>query len=63
MRNSVVCIPDEILGHPAGPQVQEAGEEIIPTIARDVTEACAKYQIGDDMIVPQRTHLFVATAT
>lgn len=63
MRNSAVSIPDEILGHPAGPQVQEAGEAVIQAVAREVTEACAKYQVGSDMIVPQRAHLFVATAT
>lgn len=57
-----LSIPKEILGHPAGQKVQEAGEEIIQAIANDVSVACARYQIEADMVVPQRAFLIQAKA-
>jgi hypothetical protein len=57
-----LSIPKEILGHPAGQKVQEAGEEIIQAIANDVSAACARYQIEAGMVVPQRTFLIQAKA-
>lgn len=57
-----LSIPKEILGHPAGKKVQEAGEDIIQAIASDVSAACAQYQIKADMIVPQRAFLIQAKA-
>lgn len=62
MTDTDVSIPKEILGHPAGSQVQEAGEEVVQTIVKDVSLGCAKYQKGADMIVPQRAYLVLATA-
>lgn len=62
MINTATSIPKEILGHPAGPQVHAAGEATVNAIAKDVTKACSKYQQGEDMIVPQRASLFLATA-
>ena len=62
MKNFTHSIRDEIFGHPAGPQVQGAGEPVVQAVAQEVIEACAKYQVGDDLIVPQRTHLLIATA-
>lgn len=63
MTETVVSLPKEILAHPAGSQVQAAGEAAVQAIAGDVSAACSKYQHGNDMIVPQRAHLFSATAT
>jgi len=60
MENITSSIEKEILGHPAGPKVTEAGEAVIASISSDVIAACSKYQRGDDMIVPQRAHLFNA---
>jgi hypothetical protein len=57
-----LSIPKEIIGHPAGQKVQEAGEEIIQAIANDVSVACARYQIEAGMVVPQRTFLIQAKA-
>jgi len=53
----------EILGHPAGPQVQEAGEDILQAIVEDVIEACTSFRVGEDLIVPQRVFLISAKAT
>jgi SAM-dependent methyltransferase len=55
-------IPKEILGHPAGQKVQEAGEEIIQAIANDVSVACARHQLEAGMVVPQRAFLIQAKA-
>jgi hypothetical protein len=57
-----LSIPKEILGHPAGQRVQEAGEEVVQAIANDVSAACARYQIDADMVVPQSAFLIQAKA-
>lgn len=62
MLNTKESIPKEILGHPAGPQIEQAGTDIVRAIAEDVSIACKEYQRGDDMIVPQLAHMFVAVA-
>ena len=62
MKNISSNIEKEILGHPAGPRVKEAGNTVVQSISSDVIAACSKYQRGDDMIVPQRAYLFSAKA-
>ena len=55
-------ISKEILGHPSGPKVLQAGENVVEAISSEVIAACADYRKGDDMIVPQRATLFTASA-
>jgi ubiquinone/menaquinone biosynthesis C-methylase UbiE len=55
-------IENEILGHPAGPKVLEAGQAVVDVIAADIIAACSEYRRGDDMIVPQLAYLFTASA-
>jgi len=62
VRDTNLSIPKEILGHPAGHRVQVAGEEVVQAIANDVSAACAQYQVGADMVVPQRAFLIQAKA-
>ena len=62
MKNISASIEKEILGHPAGPKVKEAGKAVVDAISHDVITACSKYQRGVDMIVPQRAYMFTATA-
>ncbi|MBL4874587.1 MAG: class I SAM-dependent methyltransferase [Rhodobacteraceae bacterium] len=63
IRNPDTSIKNEILGHPAGLQVLDAGETVVQAIVQDIANACAKYQVGENLVVPQRTHMFIATAT
>ena len=60
--NTEISIPKEILAHPAGQKVQDAGEEVVKAITNDVANACKKYQSGKDMVVPQRVNLIHAMA-
>lgn len=62
MANIRSNIKNEILAHPAGPKVMEAGQSVVDAISRDVIMACSEYQSGDDMIVPQLAYLFTASA-
>lgn len=55
-------IENEILGHPAGPKVMEAGQAVVDAIAKDIIAACSEYRKGDDMVVPQLAFLYTASA-
>ena len=58
--NTEISIPKEILAHPAGQKVQDAGEGVVKAITNDVAIACTKYQSGKDMVIPQRVNLIQA---
>ena len=62
MENIHSSIEKEILGHPAGPRVVEAGQAVVDSIAKDTITACSEYKRGDDMIVPQLAYLYTASA-
>ncbi|MCY1126288.1 class I SAM-dependent methyltransferase [Frigidibacter sp. RF13] len=62
MVNIHSSIKNEILGHPAGPKVLEAGQAVVDAIAADIIAACTEYRRGDDMIVPQLAYLCTASA-
>ena len=62
MENISSNILGEILGHPAGQKVKDAGKLVVQAISSEVIAACSKYQSGNDMIVPQQAYLFTATA-
>lgn len=62
MEDIEASIGKEILGHPAGPTVKQAGKVVLEAVARDVIGACSEFQTGKDMIVPQRVSLFLARA-
>ena len=62
MVDIAVSISKEIIGHPAGSQVQATGEANVNAIAEDVIAACSEYQQGKDMIVPQHAYLISAKA-
>lgn len=62
MANIHSSIEKEILGHPAGPKVLEAGQATVDAIAADILASCAAYRRGDDMIVPQSAYLYTASA-
>lgn len=62
MVNIHSSIKNEILGHPAGPKVLEAGQAVVDAIAADIIASCSEYRRGDDMIVPQLAYLYTASA-
>lgn len=62
MPNIRSSIENEILGHPAGPKVLQAGQAVVDAIAADIIASCSAYIRGDDMIVPQSAYLCTAIA-
>ncbi|MBY8977535.1 methyltransferase domain-containing protein [Rhodobacteraceae bacterium NNCM2] len=57
------AIPKEIFGNPVGPKVKEKGEEVLGRIVADIIRDCARFEVKGALVVPQKAHLFTATAT
>ena len=54
-------IPKEIFGNPVGPAVKEKGADAMHTIIQEIIADCAKFQVGNTLVVPQRAHVVTAS--
>jgi SAM-dependent methyltransferase len=61
IRDPLNAIPKEIASNPVGPTVAKSGQATISKITEEVLEEVSLYLKGDNIILPQHTHLFVAS--
>jgi SAM-dependent methyltransferase len=61
IRDPINAIPKEIASNPVGPTVEKSGPETIGKITEEVLEEVSRYRKGDSLVLPQHTHLFVAS--
>lgn len=62
LKDPATAIVNEISGSPAGAAVIKQGEQVLQAVADDILRDVANYQDGEDLVIPQHTHLFQATA-
>jgi ubiquinone/menaquinone biosynthesis C-methylase UbiE len=53
-------MPTEVLGTTAGPSVEAKGPAVLDRIAAELLDAMAHHRVGDELHIPQHTHLVSA---
>ena len=53
-------MPTEVLGTTAGPSVEAKGPAVLDRIAAELIDAMAHHRVGDELHIPQHTHLVSA---
>ena len=56
-------IPKEIMSTPVGPSVSDRGEAVFNTVVAETLAATEQFRHGNQLIVPQHTHLISAIAS
>lgn len=62
LRDVETSVRNELLANPAGPEVLERGAAVVDAILVEIVTACHAYRRGANMVVPQSSWLFTATA-